>query len=114
MQHMHVREIILDKFQVDYDSYLLNRGLSDQTIKLHRLVLRNFFVWRFPAQRIRLDDIRFDDFVRFLTHEFGRLRHRESQRVWLMVLRRLLRFLAQRGHIPEGWDAALPGIVNSR
>jgi len=112
MQHMPVREITLDKFQVDYDSYLLNRGLSNQTINLHRLVLRKFFVWRFRARRIRLDDIRFDDFVRFLAHEFGRLHHRESQRVWLMVLRSLLRFLAQRGQIPEGWDAALPGIGN--
>jgi site-specific recombinase XerD len=40
------------------------------------------------------------------------LHHRESQRVWLMVLRSLLRFLAQRGHIPEGWDSVLPGIGN--
>jgi integrase/recombinase XerD len=112
MRHVPIAEIALDEFQSDYDSYLLNRGLSHQTVKLHQQVLRSFFVWRFPTRRIRLGDIRFDDFVQFLAREFGRLHHRESQRVWLMVLRSLLRFLAQRGHIPEGWDAALPGIGN--
>ncbi len=112
MKHIPVREITLDKFQSDYDAHLLNRGLSHQTVKLHRLVLRSFFLWRFPTRSIQLDCIRFDDFVQFLTREFGRLHHRESQRVWLMVLRSLLRFLAQRGHIPEGWDEALPGIGN--
>lgn len=99
MQHAPIEEITFDEFQSDYDSYLLNRGLSHQTVKLHRLVLRKFFLWRFPTRCIRLDDIRFDDFAQFLAREFERLRHRESQRVWLMVLRSLLRFLAQRGHI---------------
>lgn len=93
-------------------SYLHNRGLSQQTVKLDQLVPRSFFLRRFPTRRIRLDDIRFDDFVQFLALEFGRLRHRESQRVWLMVIRSLLRFLAQRGHIPGGWDSAQPGIGN--
>ena len=112
MQHVRIGEIALDEFQSDYACYLLNRGLSQQTLKLHQQVLRSFFVWRFPTRRIRLGDIRFDDFVQFLAREFRRLHHRESQRVWLMVLRSLLRFLAQRGHIPEGWDSALPGIGN--
>jgi integrase/recombinase XerD len=102
----------LDEFQSLYDSDLLNRGLSYQTVKLHRLVLRSFFLCRFPINRIRLADLRFEDFVQFLTREFERLRHRESQRVWLMVLRSLLRFLARQGYIPEGWDSALPGIGN--
>lgn len=110
MQPMPNRELTLNEFQSDYDSHLLDRGLSHQTVKLHRLVIRSFFLWRFPTRCIRLDDVRFDDFVQFLAHEFGRLRHRESQRVWLMVLRSLSRFLARQGHIPEGWDSALPGI----
>ena len=110
MQHAPIEEITIDEFQADYDSHLLNRGLSHQTVKLHRLVLRSFFLWRFPTRCIRLDEIRFDDLVQFLAHEFRRLRHRESQRVWLMVLRSLSRFLAERGHIPEGWGSALPGI----
>ena len=110
MQHVPIGELTLDEFQANYDSYLLNRGLSHQTVKLHQQVLRSFLQWRFPRRRIRLGDIRFDDFVQFLAREFRRLHHRESQRVWLMVLRSLLRFLAQRGHIPEGWDSALPGI----
>lgn len=32
--------------------------------------------------------------------------------MWLMVLRSLLRYLADEGHIPGGWDAALPSIAN--
>jgi site-specific recombinase XerD len=112
MQHARIERIILDEFQSDYDSYLLNRGLSHQTLKLHQFVLRRFFRWRFPTTHIRFSDLRFDDFVQFVTTEFGRLHHRESQRVWLMVLRSLLRFLAQQGHVPAGWDSALPGIAH--
>src|SRR5258708_11701816 len=104
--------ISLAEFQSQYDSYLLKRGLSRQTLKLHQQVLRSFFLWRFPTTRIQLRDLQFNDFVRFLTLEFERLHHRESQRVWLMVLRSLLRFLAQERHISEGWDHALPVIGN--
>jgi site-specific recombinase XerD len=110
MQCKSVEEIGLDEFQSDYDSYLRNHGLAQQTIKLHRQVLCRFFLSRFPTKQIQLNEIRFDDFVQFLTREYERLRHRESQRVWLMVIRSLLRFLAHRGYIPAGWDSALPAI----
>jgi site-specific recombinase XerD len=104
--------ISLAEFQSQYDSYLLKRGLSRQTLKLHQQVLGSFFLWRFPSAGIQLRDLRFNDFARFLTREFERLGNRESQRVWLTVLRSLLRFLAQEGYIPEGWDHALPAISN--
>src|SRR5206468_12165009 len=107
MHTQAVGGISLAEFQSQYDSYLLKRGLSRQTLKLHQHVLRSFFLWRFPTTRIQLRDLQFNDFVRFLTLEFERLHHRESQRVWLMVLRSLLRFLAQEAHIPEAWDHAL-------
>jgi hypothetical protein len=29
-----------------------------------------------------------------------------------MVLRSFLRYLAAEGHIPDGWDAALPSVAN--
>jgi hypothetical protein len=66
MQHAHIGQITLDGFQSDYDCYLLNRGLSHQTVRLHQLVLRRFFLWRFPTRCVRLGDIRFDNFVQFL------------------------------------------------
>ncbi len=110
MHTQAVGGISLAEFQSQYDSYLLKRGLSRQTLKLHQQVLRSFFLWRFPASDIQLRKLQFNDFVRFLTREFERLHHRESQRVWLMVLRSLLRFLAQEAYIPEGWDHALPAI----
>jgi hypothetical protein len=112
MHTQAVGGISLAEFQSQYESYPLKRGLSRPTIKLYQQVLRSFFLWRFPATGIQLRDLRFNDFVRFLTREFERLHHRESQRVWLMVLRSLLRFLAQEAHIPEGWDHALPAIGN--
>ena len=77
--------ISLVEFQSQYDSYLLKRGLSRQTLKLHQQVLRSFFLWRFPTSDIQLRDLQFNDFVRFL---------------------------AQEGHISEGWDHALPVIGN--
>jgi hypothetical protein len=65
--------ISLAEFQSQYDSYLLKRGLSRQTLKLHQQVLGSFFLWRFPSAGIQLRDLRFNDFARFLTREFERL-----------------------------------------
>src|SRR5437016_5001232 len=91
MHTQAVGGISLAEFQSQYDSYLLKRGLSRQTLKLHQQVLRGFFLWRFPASDIQLRELQFNDFVRFLTREFERLHHRESQRLWLLVLRLGLR-----------------------
>jgi integrase len=44
--------------------------------------------------------------------EFARLSSRDTQRVWLMILRSVLRYLAGCGRIPPGWDAALPKITS--
>ena len=49
-----------------------------------------------------------------MTGEFRRLHNRETQRAWLMVLRSLLRYLADEGYISGGWDVALPSIANSQ
>jgi site-specific recombinase XerD len=66
----------------------------------------------FPSGHIRWRDFRFRDVVRFVTSEFQRLPSRATQRVWLMVLRSLLRYLAEEELISAGWDAALPPIAN--
>jgi len=52
--------------------------------------------------------------VRFVTSEFRGLYSRATQRVWLMVVRSVLRYLAEEGLITAGWDAALPSIANPR
>jgi len=54
----------------------------------------------------------FGDVVQFVTAEFQRLTSRATQRMWLMVLRSFLRYLAAEGHISGGWDAALPSVAN--
>jgi site-specific recombinase XerD len=68
----------------------------------------------FPSGDIRWCDFRFRDVVRFVTSEFRRLHSRATQRVWLMVVRSVLRYLAEEGLITTGWDAALPPIANPR
>jgi site-specific recombinase XerD len=69
---------------------------------------------RFPIGYIRWSEIRFNDFVQFLTSEFARLHNRWTQTTWLMVLRSLLRYLSREGHLPSGWDAALPAIATRK
>jgi hypothetical protein len=71
-----------------YDSYLLNvRGLSRSTRNLHYHVVHRFFSSRFASGCINWSEVRFNDFVQFLTREFGRLQNRGTQTAWLMVPR---------------------------
>ena len=105
---------VLD-FEQQYDSYLLNvRGLSRSTRSLHRHVIHKFLTSRFETGQIRWADLQFADFVQFLLAEFGRLHSRDTQRAWLMIVRSLLRYLADQSHILPGWDGALPSITNRR
>jgi integrase/recombinase XerD len=105
--------VALSDFESQYDSHLLHvRGLSRSTRSLHRHVVHRVFACRFPTGRITWSEVCFHDFVQFLTQEFARLHSRGTQRSWLMILRSLLRYLADEGHLPRGWDAALPSIAN--
>ncbi len=100
-------------FETQYDAHLLRvRGLSQSTRKVHRLVVHRLLTTVFPSGRIVWSYFHFQDVVRFVTGEFRRLHNRETQRTWLMVLRSVLRYLAQEGQIAAGWDAALPPIAN--
>jgi site-specific recombinase XerD len=113
MQNRNDVGVDLREFEEQYDTYLLRmRGLSRSTRSLHRLVVHKLLSSRYSAGHIFWRDFRFSDVVRFVTSEFRRLHSRETQRVWLTVLRSLLRYLAGEGHIAGGWDAALPSIAN--
>ena len=95
-----------------YDTYLLKeRGLSRSTRNLHHHVVHRLLSARFPSGNIDWSRISFSDFVQFLTSEFARLRNRATQTAWLMILRSLVRYLSHEGHLPPGWDAALPSII---
>jgi site-specific recombinase XerD len=97
----------------EYDAHLLKvRGLSSSTRNLHRLVVHLLLSNSFSSGQICWPEFHFSSVVQFVTSEFQRLHRRETQRTWLMVLRSFLRYLADEGHIPCGWDAALPGIAN--
>lgn len=103
----------LSDFESQYDSHLLHmRGLSPSTRRLHHHVVHRVLALRFPTGRIIWSELCFHDFVQFLTQEFARLHSRETQRSWLMILRSLLRYLADESHVPKGWDTALPSIAN--
>lgn len=105
--------IPLSNCVAQYDAHLLKiRGLSKSTRNLHRHVVHMLLRSSFPAGQITWSEFRFGDVVQFVTTEFQRLTSRATQRVWLMVLRSFLRYLADEGHIPDGWYAALPSIAN--
>ena len=102
-------------FTSQYEDYLRRvRGLARSTRQLHRYVVAKFLTFRFPGGQIIWRELRFSDCVEFLTKEFARLPSRDTQRAWLMTLRSVLRYLADEGSIPRGWDAALPKIANRR
>jgi site-specific recombinase XerD len=103
-------------FTSQYDQYLLRvRGSADSTRRLHRYVTQQFLTSRFPNGLITWSDLRFSDCVAFVRKEFARLPSHDTQQTWLMILRSLLRYLADEvGAIPLGWDTALPRIANRR
>ena len=97
-----------------YDAYLLTRGLSCSTRNLHHHVVHKLLSARFPSGNIDWSRVRFNDFVQFLTSEFARLHNRATQTAWLMILRSFVRYLSHDGHVPPGWDAALPSIATRK
>lgn len=103
----------ISDFTSQYEHHLLNvRGLTRNTLAVHRLVVQKLFRFRFPNGQIIWRDFHFNDCVVFLKKEFARLPKRETQKVWLMVLRSVLRYLGDESHIPRGWEAALPKIAS--
>jgi site-specific recombinase XerD len=90
------------------------RGLSTSTREIHCRILRRFCCFRFRDTQIVWSAVHFTDFVSFLTAEFERLPNRDTQRVLLTTVRVILRYLAETGVIPNGWDAALPGTTTRR
>jgi site-specific recombinase XerD len=115
MQNPTTEGLSLSMFESQYDAYLLTvRGLSRSTRSLHHHVVHKLLSSRFPIGYISWSEIRFNDFVQFLTSEFARLHNRWTQTTWLMILRSLLRYLSREGHLPLGWDAALPAIVTRK
>ena len=115
MQNPTTGSLSLSVFESQYDAYLLTvRGLSRSTRSLHHHVIHKLLSSRFPIGYISWSEIRFNDFVQFLASEFARLHNRWTQTAWLMVLRSLLRYLSREGHLPSGWDAALPAIVTRK
>lgn len=103
-------------FTSQLDQYLLRvRGSADSTRRLHRRVVHRFFTARFPNGVITWSNLHFSDCAAFVSQEFARLPNHDTQKTWLMILRSLLRYLAEEiGAIPRGWDAALPKIANRR
>jgi integrase len=101
-------------FTSQYDQYLLRmRGSAVSTRKLHRYVTQRLLTSCFPNGVITWSDLRFSDCAAFVRTEFARLPCGDTQRTWSMILRSLLRYLADDfGAIPPGWDTALPKIAH--
>ena len=115
MQRSIVTSSSISAFTAKYEEHLLEvRGLSRATCALHRQVVQKLLHYRFPNDQINWKDFQFSDCVGFLTQEFARLPNRETQKVWLMVMRSVVRYLGAQGCISNGWDAALPKISSYR
>jgi integrase len=113
MQSSSITSSSISDFTSQYEHHLLSvRGLARNTLAVHRHVVQGLFRSRFPGGQIIWRDFHFCDCVAFLRKEFARLPKRETQRAWLMVLRSVLRYLGDEGHIPRGWEAALPKIAS--
>jgi len=111
MKHSNLKNTSIPELLARYDCHLLRvRGLAGNTRALHRHVVQRLLCFCFPDGQITWSRLRFCDCVAFLKKEFARLSRRETQRAWLMVLRSILRYLAQESCITGGWDDALPKI----
>lgn len=102
-------------FTATYEHYLTDFcGLAFNSCKMHLRVIRNLLAMRFPSGQMNWRKLRFSDVAEFLKKEFRRLPNHWTQRVWLMAVRRFVRYLASEGHIPAGWEDALPKRVNRK
>jgi integrase len=113
MSNSHRCDSTITAFAIDYHRYLVDvRGLAPNSCKLHLRVVGGLLHMCFPSDAIRWRDLRFSQIAEFLTKEFRRLPNHWTQRAWLMATRRLVRYLELEGHIPSGWEDALPKRVN--
>ena len=107
------RGITIAAFALNYEHYLADvRGLAPATRKLHLRVVRSLLGACFTSGEIHWRELQFSHVAEFLTKEFNRLPNHWTQKAWLMILRSVIRYLASEGHIPTGWEAALPSKVN--
>ena len=60
-------------------------------------MIRNLLATRFPSGHIRWHELQFSDLAEFLKKEFRRLPNHWTQRVWLMAVRRFVRYLSSEG-----------------
>jgi integrase/recombinase XerD len=115
MSDSQSRDVTIMAFTLDYERYLVDvRGLASNSCKLHLHVVRGLLNVYFPSGDIHWRDLRFSQMAEFLTKEFHRLPNHWTQKAWLIVLRRLVRYLESEGHIPNGWEDALPKRINWR
>jgi site-specific recombinase XerD len=115
MQSSIVTSASIRDFTAKYEEHLLEvRGLSRATRAIHRQVVQKLLRNRFPNDQISWKEFHFSDCDGFLTQEFARLPNRDTQIVWLMVMRSVVRYLGAQGYISNGWDAALPKIISYR
>jgi integrase len=113
MSDSQSRDVTIAVFTFDYERYLVDvRGLAPNSCRLHLRVVRGLLDVCFPSGDILWRDLRFSQMAEFLTKEFRRLPNHWTQKAWLMVLRRLVRYLESEGYIPNGWEDALPKRIN--
>jgi len=101
----------LDLIQRDYAQFLIReRGLAQITLRGYLSIARRFLSERFGAGKILLNQLSFQDVVRFI---LGHTATRTPGGVQLVatVLRSFLGFLYQRGHLATNLAGAVPPVA---
>jgi integrase/recombinase XerD len=115
MSDPHGRDVTIAAFMLDYERHLTDvDGLAPNSRKLHLRAVRGLLKTCFALGNICWHELRFSYVAEFLMKEFKRLPNHHTQRVSLMAVRRLVRYLASEGQIPSGWEDALPKRVTRK
>lgn len=121
LKHLRQTEIIpqplpppdsaLDLIQQDYAQFLSReRGLAQITMRGYLRITRRFLSARFGAGKILLNQLSFQDVVRFILGHMGP-RTPGDVRLVRSVLRSFFGFLYQRGHLATNFARAVPPVA---
>jgi len=121
LKHLRQTEIIpqplpppdsaLDLIQQDYAQFLSReRGLAQITMRGYLRITRRFLSARFGAGKILLNQLSFQDVVRFILGHMGPQTPGDVRLV-RSVLRSFFGFLYQRGHLATNFARAVPPVA---
>ena len=97
----------------EFEQYLLReRGLAAASIRLYGDSVGRFLENAFGDAKVRLDQLKATDVIRFVQAEAARLRHPKRAQVMTSALRSFLQYGRYRGDIVADLHACVPTVAN--